>query len=359
MMIRTFRVNTARFARRAVMPATAAVAGLLALTACGGDRAADPATRALSRSITLCETTFKRGELIEMLDGTLIIAAGFRADGLAATDIVGGFVAGFLLNTLDFEALDRWGASFDNGRYRIRNGGNTTDLYLIADEAVAGYQPGDTLRENLFAPSTYVRNVSVNLSGVSYTRGPLFDLVSGGMSWSGTTPRLRLDATRLTLGVVSDGNWYVRWSETDVDTIRSRMMSVPLDLAALKADFKSGELGFSYDSTGHANAARKIRQIILQSDFRMTPLDEDGKRWSWEGTYRNHMSRVLPTSGDSLRFHMLGYVSTVGGNGSNFYCDEDLTGLIGVAVQDTSLTWGYFKSVAGDSIAYGLVPAGK
>jgi hypothetical protein len=264
-----------------------------------------------------------------------------------------------VINTIDFDALNKWNAEFSGGRYRIRSGANTMDLYVIFDQAFGSYQPGDTLRENLFAPSSYVRNVGIDLSGVDYDKGPLFSLISGGISWSGTKPRFRLDLTRLTLGVVSNGNWKVRWRNGEVDTIRTRMASFPLNLAALQGDFESGAVGFSYDSTRHTSVSKRISQGIFQSGFSMKPLDAQGTAWSWEGGYRNHVDKVFEKKGVPVRFYIRGHVSTVDGNHSAYFCDEGLTDSLGFAVEDTSLTWGYFKSVNGDSIAYGLVPAQK
>lgn len=338
-------------------PAALGLAAILGITAC--DDGVDAETKYLNHTLNVCETRIKRRELIEMLDGTLAVVAGYSEDGHTATSIVGGFIAGFVINTLDFDALNKWDAQFSNGRYRIRNGANTMDLYLVADEEVAGYQPGDTLRENIFAPSTYVRNVSVNLSGASYDRGPLYSMISGGISWRGTTPRFRLDVSRLRLGVVSDGNWYFRWSGSQVDTLHVRKSTLPLALGALKADFEAGRLGFSYDSTTYESTMRKFRQVIDTSMFWMAPLDEQGSRWSWEGSYRNRVSRVMPSSGDSMNFVVVGRVSTLHGNGSNLYCHADGTGLIGYTVEDTTLAWGYLKSVWGDSIVYGFRASDK
>lgn len=336
------------------------VAVMLGITACGDDdRGMDEQTRYLAQTVDVCDTRPRRSELIEMLDGMLAIVAGFSEDGFTASQIVGGFATQFVLNSIDFDALDRWNAQFSNGRYRVRNGSSTLDLYLIAGEPLAGYQPGDTVRENLFASSTYVRNVSVNLSGVSYDRGPLFGLISGGISWRGTTPRFRLDAARLKLGVASVGRWQVRWSETDIDTMEVRNTLVPLDLAALKADFAAGRLGFSYDSTTHVGRKLRIRQTIDSSMFLMKPLDEDGTRWSWEGTYRSRVARVLRGRSDSLTLVVRGDVSTVHGNGWSVYCGEDGTGLLGNAVVDPSLLWGYFESVWGDLLLFGMRPADK
>lgn len=319
----------------------------------------DKETRYLTQTLDVCETRPQRGELIEMLDGMLAIVTGFTEDGHTTTAMVSDFVTTFVYNTLDFGALDRWGAQFSNGRYRIRNGMNTLDFYLIAGEPLAGYQPGDTLRENLLVPSTYVRNVSVNLSGVSYSQGPLFGLVSGGISWRGTTPRFRVDASRLKLGVASQGRWRVYWSWTEVDTIDVRNSTVPLDLAVLKADFEAGEIGFSYDSTTYVARKRHVSQVIDSSWIRMVPVDEEGKRWSWEGSYRNRVTRLLGGKKDSLTLIAKGEISSVNGNGSRLYCREDGTGLLGNVVMDSSLLWGYFESVWGDLIFFGLRPADK
>jgi hypothetical protein len=354
--VQSFSVRGHHRVPRVVLPFLAA----LLLVGCGDDEnPSNSGPNSLSRSISVCNTSMTRPQLVEMLDGNLAIVAGFSADGWAASEIVGGFIAGLVINTLDFEALNRWNATFSNGRYRIRNGGNTMDLYLVLGEPFGDYLPGDTLKENLFAPSTYVRNVSVNLSGVSYAKGPLHDLIAGGITWNGGTPRFRLDVTKLTLGVVSNGNWLVRWSPLEVDTIRSRMASFPLNLGALKSDFEKGLIGFSYDSTRHANAARQLQQGIDQSGFSMRPLDDKGQGWSWEGEYRNVVNKILRKSGAPLRVYIRGNVSTVNGNSSAYYCDEAHEDLVGIAVEDTSLAWGYFKSVRGDSITYGLIPAVK
>jgi hypothetical protein len=340
--------------RRALLAAF--VGTLLVLAGCeDGPTKTDP----MSLQIALCGSNMTRGQFGEMLDGNMHVVAEFSEDGKATAQIVGGFIAGFVINTLDFDALHRWDFTHSNGRYRIRNGRNTMDLYLILDEPFEGYQAGDTLRENLFLPSSFVRSVSANLSGVSYTKGPLFNLISGNISWSGTTPRFRVDAARFTLGVVSNGNWIVRWRSGAVDTVLIRMASVPLDLGALKADFENGKMGFSYDSTRHSSLSKSLEQQIYQSGFNMSPLDEQGTRWSWEGEYRNRVDKTFLMHGGPSTVFIRGHVSTVNGNYSAYYCDEALTDSLGVSVEDTSLTWGYFKSVNGDSIPYGLVPTEK
>jgi hypothetical protein len=201
--------------------------------------------------------------------------------------------------------------------------------------------------------------VNVDLSGVSYSQGPLFGLISGGVSWRGTTPRIRIDVARLKLGVVSHGRWRVYWSMTEVDTIDVRNSTGPLDLALLKADFEAGEIGFSYDSTTYVARKRHVRQMIDSSMLRMIPVDEEGKRWSWEGSYRNRVTRLLRGKKDSLTIIAKGEISSVKGNGSRLYCREDGTGLLGNVVLDPSLLWGYFESVWGDVIFFGLQPADK
>lgn len=339
--------------------AFSAVVVVFLFAACGSDKGTDPHTRYLNQQINVCDAGLKRGELIEMLDGTLSIVAGYSEDGHTATAILGGFIAGFVINTIDFDALNQWDVQFSSGRYRIKSGANTMDIYLIADEAVAGYQAGDTLRENIFVPSSYVRDVSANFSGVAYDRGPLFSMISGGISWRGTTPRFSLDVSGLRLGVESEGDWYVRWSGTQVDTLNVRKATVPLDLGDLKEDFEAGKIGFRFDSTTYASIGRRFSQVIDTSQFWMSPLDGEGNRWSWEGVYRNRVSRVLPSTGDSLSFVVVGKVSSIEGNGSSIYCNADGTGLIGYTVEDTTLTWGYFKSVWGDSIAYGFRSSDK
>jgi hypothetical protein len=350
--------KSVRFSARFLAP-LALSASMVFLVSCEDDDGMSPQETYLARTISLCEASMTRGQLIELLDGNLSIAASVSEQGYSAADMVGGLIVGFMLNTLDFQALDRWNTEFSGGRYRVRNGVNTLDFHLVFHEAFGDYQPGDTLKQNIFAPSSYVRNVSADLSGVTYDKGPLFSLISGNISWSGTKPRFRLDVTRLTLGVVSDADWTLRWSKTEVDTIRVRMASFPLDLNVLKSDFEHGQVGFSYDSTRFNSPSLKLDQEIYQSGFFIKPIDAQGKGWSWEGEYRNRLDKVFSKTNAALRLYIRGTASTVHGNRATYYCDENLTDSIGNSVHDNSLEWGYFKSVNGDSIPYGLVPATK
>ena len=298
-----------------------------------------------------------------MLDGNLAITMGFSEDGSRASEIITDLISSFVVNTLDFRALDKWDASFTKGVYRIRNGGNTFDVRMMVLEDFGAYHAGDTIKENLFEPGSFVRSVKVNLNGsVSFSQGPLYSLVSGNITWKNLDPKFRLDATKLSLNVVSNGLWrFPSWSWLDnPDSILSRMSST-LNLNQLKSDFNNGRVGFSYDSTRYSSKYLDLDQSIYASLFEMRPLDSLGKTWSWEGDYRSRVDKTLSYSNKSLRVYMHGWVSSTNGNGNRagYYCDEEMLDSIGVAVRDTSGKWGYFKSVNGDSIAYGLVPAVK
>jgi hypothetical protein len=233
-------------------------------------------------------------------------------------------------------------------------------MRIIAREDFGDYQAGDTVKHNLFSPSSFVTGVKANLSGsVSYDRGPLFSLVSGSISWKNLEPRFRIDAGKISLSFVSVGLWRTPFWFLTRDSILSRM-STEIDLGSLKSDFKNGRLGFSYDSTRYTSRYLDIEQSVYDSWWQMSPLDSTGRRWSWEGNYRSRVDKTL-IPGQPFRVYINGHASTVNGNRTGYYCDGAMTAAdsIGFTVDDTSGTWGYFKSIHGDSIAYGYIPVGK
>ena len=112
-------------------------------------------------------------------------------------------------------------------------------------------------------------------------------------------------------------------------------------------DLEAAGFGFSYDGTAYESPAESLSQEFFDSEF--LTIRRDNGNYTWEGNYRSTVIKADTT------MHQSGFVSTEGGNYTEYYCDPELKQRAGVAQHHDSLLGGYFEFPNGDRFVYGII----
>lgn len=276
----------------------------------------------------------------------MVVAGIYDTDGVTLSRAVGGLLLGMANNGVDPYALQQSDLVFKDGVYSLNTPGHSIRLVFYFAQPFENFNEGDTIPYNLFALSSYVTNISIGVSGITYDDGPLYHLITGSISFNGLTPHIVLNTTLISFTLSSIGN-YVGSLLSTTDSLRLVMTMVPVTLQTFRDQLYSNGFGFSYDSTLFTSTYLNMREKLYGSTFYMTRLDST---WYWQGFYRGYVQK------ENFQFYIHGLASNVQVNYTGFYCDPAFADSFGVAIHDTSLTFGHFYSVAGDTLLYGLVP---
>ncbi len=297
-------------------------------------------------SLQLCNGAIPRTDLANVLDGTMFIVASYDKDGARLTSIAGGLLFALAYNGINLDSLDTYGLGFNNGVYSFTTPGHSLRLVFFFAQDFGNFQAGDTIPYDLFDAASYVANVSLNTSGVSYDKGPLWGLIQGGISWDKLKPVFSLNTTLISFTLQSTSDYSNSFLGI-VDSMHLVMTTVPATLQKFAAQVDAGGFGFSYDSSSYTSRTFGISESVYGSTFYMKRLDST---WYWTGFYRGSVVK------NKYRFYLHGLATNIGPNYTGFYCDPAFADSFGVAEDDTSLTFGHFYSVAGDTVTYILLP---
>jgi hypothetical protein len=302
------------------------------------------------RLVTICDKEMSEVAFAEFLHGNLVIVGALAEDGSSKSRAIADLVIMLALNGIDFSSLDAAHASFDGGRYSLETGESVLAFELTFAGDFGAWAAGDVVPHNVFALSSYARNIEVHVGAngvtVTYDPGPLHDLVQGEIEIDGISlsARVRIRGDLLDIEVDSGSRYENVWSQRD--DLWLQMKSTRVNVAALAGDLEDAGFGFSYDDTHYRAPSLELEQRFHDSEFRTIRL-ANGK-YDWQGSYRAWVEK------DDRRMHQSGWATNQGGNYTEYYCDEALTRRVGTAEHDDSLRGGVFVFESGTRLLYGL-----
>lgn len=327
---------------------------VLATTACqstgGGSSSDDPSLRTLE----VCGTEISEAEMSSFLEGNVVIVADVAEDGSSNAAALGDLAVSLVANGIDFGDLGSARPSYSEGAYSLTTGTSTLGFRLFYAEDFGDAVAGTPVPHNIFDPDSYAQNVSVDLDtsvfppivSVDYDPGPLAGLVEGDISVDETSLSLRLDLRVDLLDIEVDSRSERQDAWNAGDTLDLRMTTTRLNLALLAGDLETAGVGFSYDETRYQSPAGSLEQSFFDSLF--TTVRRTDGNYDWEGAYSASVAK------EGLTMYQLGWVSTQGGNTTEYYCDQAQTQRVGIAEHDDSLEGGVFLLDDGGEVEYGL-----
>ncbi|HUI31518.1 MAG TPA: hypothetical protein VLX91_15010 [Candidatus Acidoferrales bacterium] len=299
-------------------------------------------------SIRVCNSTISKDGLAYVIDGDMVVVARYCEDGTTLKRLVCGLILGMAETGLDFNALSSRNLSFNDGVYSYRGSGHSIDLVFYFAQNFEGFHAGDTIPYNLFSIDSYLKNISVGVNGIAYENGPLFNLIQGSLTFNGTTPLLSISTTEIAFTVRSQGRYGLS-SNGFYDSLLIKMTTTPATIQNFQQQVYAGGYGFSYDSTFYSSNIFDIVETIFGSTFYMKRLNSgsnDSLGWYWSGYYAGDVHK------GNCHYYMHGLASDIQQNYTGYYCDPAFADSFGVAIHDTSLTFGHFYSVFGDTLYY-------
>jgi hypothetical protein len=290
-----------------------------------------------------------------------------REEGLSASDLALKVARAVTGAAYPIGLLDGFDYSFSKGIYRIRNHTFTLDAAFLYGPGLPGHAEGDTVRANLFDLDSYVTGVRTTgfPPELKYNRGPLADLLSGGISvdiddiedpkfdFRLDINRLRFTFSRSTRTLFVLGNQEITLANALFFTLyegHARIAplyppdlirlygrdSLELDFSGTKVSSPELPIAWAYESDGVADTAvyrLALTQETIRQNYRFG--DADGVRKVF-GTYA--AVNRLGAAGDPLEavYFQGGYASTAP-DGARFYCDEPMSeaGFYGEAAFET------------------------
>lgn len=124
-----------------------------------------------------------------------------------------------------------------------------------------------------------------------------------------------------------------------------QMTTTRFHLLEVATDLEAAGFGFSYDGTSYSSPS--MEQEFYGSEFLTTHVDEDS--YAWQGPYLSTVTK------GPMTLYQSGYASSLGGNFTDYFCDEALQDKLGSAQHDDSLEFGIFTLADGSaSFEYGL-----
>jgi hypothetical protein len=296
-------------------------------------------------SIEVLGQEILKRDLTDLIKGNLFIVGGYSEEGFTTTSIVTGLITMMVVNVIDFTALNSFDLSFTDSAYVFTSGVNYLKLTFYFAEDYGDFQAGDKIPYNLFDPGSYVSNVQIDWTDISYDQGPLFNLIDGGVSFSEIIPSIRLNTTKISFGCESRGTRVRNYDGVVSDTLIITMSTPPVVVQDIQAEFESEGYGVSFDSTLYNSKYYNTYETIYDSMFY---IKKTGENSYYEGNYTADCTK------DVIHFYMKGFVSNIANNYTRYYLDPECTEYLGMAAHDLSLTFGNFYSAEGDSIYYNL-----
>jgi hypothetical protein len=303
--------------------------------------------------------SFTTAELVSFLNGNLVIVASHNAQGVSDAQIAGSLVQGLVTNGIDFSQLSKYTISFSNGDYTFAQGSSGIGFSLYFTSAFGGYRAGDKIPYNIFDYHSWVTNVNVSITGsfphysygYTYTAGPLNGLITGSVTFSGTSlsnlgVKLHLDADAVSFAINSHRTYASSYPWNPSDSLTINMTTTPpATLSAINALFAAGGFGFSYDDTAYDSVFFGLSETFANSAFFMK---SDSAGWYWEGTYGATLIK------DGVTYYLQGQASNRNANYTNYYSDAALTDKLGEADHDADLKGGVMTLKDGTQINYTL-----
>lgn len=306
----------------------------------------------------LCGATVSHTEMMRFLDGNLVVVASHVEQGVGAGQIVGGLVAGLVLNGIDFSNLD-YEPAFSDGRYELTNGDAYVGVTLYFAEDFGPHAAGDVIPYNVFDVSSYVKDFEITSFdpfsgdvGFDFEEGPLYGLIEGDVDFDIDNPtsisiRVRIRTDLVAFEAKSEKTYFGMPPRMD-DELRVVMTTTHARLDEVYAQFLGEGYGFSYTGTTYDSPFFGIEQELTDSLFLMKR--DEGGGWFWEGDYESDVTK------SPLTMYQSGFVSNLEGNYTEYYCDAALTTRAGVAQHHLDLSGGEFVFEDGTRLPYGLMP---
>jgi hypothetical protein len=280
-----------------------------------------------------------------------------RQEGLSAADLALNVARAVTGTAFPIGLLDGFDYSFSKGIYRFRNHAFTLDAAFLYGPGLAGHAEGDTVRANLFALDSYV--TGIRTAGfppeLKYTRGPLADLLSGGISvdvddledpkfdFRLDINRLRFAFSRATRTLFVLGNQEITLANAlfftfyeghariaplyppDLIRLYGRD-SLELDFSGTRVSSPELPIAWPYESAGSkakdtAVYRLALSQETLRQNYRFG--DADGVKKVF-GTYA--AVNRLGSAGDPMEaIYFQGGYSSTAPDSARFYCDEPMS----------------------------------
>ncbi len=335
----------------------------------------------LPPSTAMCGDSVSVEELLLMLNGAVVAAAEQIDDGVSVYELFGGVIVGMLYNGIDWNQLDDLEVDFDaeTGSYMIESGASRVGFRLYWARDFDGHSTGEPIPHNVFALTSYVSGIDVDIGGsianprieYDYDEGPLFGLIDGGVEISGRDPRslriftaLHADAIAVELDSLGRRRFElpVPWALGLVTTkfdYETHILSTRTPVPDLHAALQGG--GFALDLAGTVFArdyyvletlVYGTRDHFEATDFAIKK-DDDGAFFEGEYTGRREVSAQVLGFDYEGSLHSRGLLSNRQQNWTEFFCDTARTDLWGTARHDLDLEGGVFTFDSGRSFRYG------
>jgi hypothetical protein len=351
---------------------------------CGGDDEKSAKTGSQSAAVTVgvCGRDVSVYDAARTLTGGAIIGGRHVEKGGAAHELLGGLVAGMLLNGIDFVALKDFEIDFADGRYTFKTGNDQLGFRLFFAEDFGDYRQGDPIPHNIFALDSYVTDVDVNVGGtpldpdIDYdiSWGPLADLVDGDLDISGRDPRdlkisvkLHAEAIGFALESVQRDTFEVPLADflglvTGRFDYQVHMNTPPIAVPALAEALHTGGYGVSFTGSYVKSEYLFDSKVMQRTDVSFDDADflilEDDDGGYWDGEYLGTHDVWYRDYGGTAqtRLSMRGLGSTRNPNYTEYYCDADRTQLWGRADHKADMTGGTLTLANGKHLNYGIGP---
>ncbi|MFH0902711.1 MAG: hypothetical protein V2A73_18930 [Pseudomonadota bacterium] len=304
---------------------------------------------------SLCQRTMTKQAVREIFNGDLVMVDTYAEAGYSSSFIITQLVLSIVLNGIDFDTLDSYTYSFeeDTGYYVLGDGATRIGFRLLFAKDWKEFAAGDPIPYDFFDEKSWVTDVDVEMNGLdvelSYTPGPLYELVDGNVSITGDLDDVDIAFDVKTDFLAFDVNSkqsYQGSSECNrADTLTINMTTTPVTFLELAEKVEEGGFGISYKGTIYDSPTFGIDQEFTDAPILMK---RNGERWHWEGTYRSTVSK----DGESV--FQKGFISNIAQNTTEYYCDENVTEYIGIARHALDRESGVFEFADGTEFRYGL-----
>ncbi len=337
--------------------------GLLFLTlsllfACGGSDSenGDPGDLSARTHVEACGDTLTMSEQLDILDGSLILASRHSRDANWNNAFLGRFLLGFILNGVDFDVMDKFELTFQDGVYRYGRGSNFATIAFVFTKDYQTFRVGDTIPYNIFDLKSYVPKFEVSFSGIDIKeRGPLYDLADVKWRMAGLTPKFTVHYPDLhTLGAsVGTLGWYEHayddtTTEAPGDSVRDSLklvMTTPVEnFYQMKTRFENRSFQLDYSGTEYHSRFYHVDQVFGGSAIRI--YEGEKSEWKFDGKYH----AVLKKGEHTL--YLEGYLSNHDDNYTRYYCDAAHKDLLGTADHDKTLLFGLYHPRTGGFLPY-------